>query len=86
MTWQIKFLPELEDDLACSTILFARDIERHRKFKNPGYPNGYGKPLGNLRQHLAGCQDQVQEGRSAYRIRPAKQQGPYDRHHFRPRG
>lgn len=49
MTWKIKFLPEAEEDLAELAPSVRPEILKgiRRVSQNPGYPNGYGKPLGN---------------------------------------
>ena len=58
MTWRIKFLPEAEDDLASLNRSVRPEILKgiRKVAQNPGYPNGYGKPLGNFAgSKLAGC-------------------------------
>ena len=57
MTWQIKFLPEAEDDLMSLNRSVRPEILKgiRKVAQNPGYPNGYGKPLGNFSgSNLAG--------------------------------
>lgn len=57
MTWQIKFLPEAEDDLSSLSHSVRPEILKgiRKVAQNPGYPNGYGKPLGNFSgSNLAG--------------------------------
>lgn len=56
MTWQIKFLPEAEDDLASLNQAVRPQILKgiRKVAQNPEYPGGYGKPLGNFAgSHLA---------------------------------
>ena len=50
MTWQIKFLPEAENDLASLNQSVRPEILKgiRKVAQNPGYPDGYGKPLGNF--------------------------------------
>jgi mRNA interferase RelE/StbE len=50
VTWQIRFLPEAEADLASLNPSVRPEIVKgiRKVAQNPGYPNGYGKPLGNL--------------------------------------
>lgn len=47
MTWQIMFLPEAEDDLASLNRSVQSEVLKviRKVAQNPGYPNGYGKPL-----------------------------------------
>lgn len=57
MTWQIKYLPEAEDDLAALNQAVRPQILKgiRKVAQNPGYPDGYGKPLGNFAgSNLAG--------------------------------
>ena len=57
MTWQIKFLHEAEDELASLNHSVRPEILKgiRKVAQNPGYPNGYGKPLGNFAgSNLAG--------------------------------
>ena len=57
MTWQIKYLPEAEDDLAALNQSVRPQILKgiRKVAQNPGYPDGYGKPLGNFAgSNLAG--------------------------------
>nr|DAY43802.1 MAG TPA: hypothetical protein [Caudoviricetes sp.] len=58
MTWQIKYLPEAEDDLAALNQSVRPQILKgiRKVAQNPGYPDGYGKPLGNFAaSNLARC-------------------------------
>ncbi len=50
MTWQIRFLPEAENDLASLNQSVRPEILKgiRKVAQNPGYPDGYGKPLGNF--------------------------------------
>ena len=50
MQWEIKYLPEAERDLArLNRSVIPEVVKGIRKVaQNPGYPNGYGKPLGNM--------------------------------------
>lgn len=57
MTWRIKYLPEAEEDLAALAPSVRPEILKgiRKVAQNPGYPNGYGKPLGNFAgSNLAG--------------------------------
>ena len=48
--WIIRYLPEAEKDLAkLDPSVRPAILKGIRKVaQNPGYPDGYGKPLGNL--------------------------------------
>ena len=50
MSWEIRFLPEAEDDLASLNQSVRPEILKgiRNVAQNPGYPDGYGKPLGNF--------------------------------------
>ena len=50
MSWQIQFLPEAENDLASLNKSVRPEILKgiRKVAQNPGYPDGYGKPLGNF--------------------------------------
>ena len=50
--WRIEFLPEAQDDLARLDHSVRPEVLKaiRKVSQNPGYPDGYGKPLG----HLAG--------------------------------
>lgn len=50
MNWEIRFLPEAEDDLASLNQSVRPEILKgiRKVAQNPGYPDGYGKPLGNF--------------------------------------
>lgn len=50
MSWEIRFLPEAEDDLASLNPSIRPEIFKgiRKVAQNPGYPDGYGKPLGNF--------------------------------------
>ena len=50
MNWEIRFLPEAEDDLASLNQSVRPEILKgiRKAAQNPGYPDGYGKPLGNF--------------------------------------
>lgn len=50
MNWKIQFLPEAEDDLASLNHSVRPEILKgiRKVAQNPGYPDGYGKPLGNF--------------------------------------
>lgn len=50
MTWEIRYLPEAEDDLAALNRSVRPEIVKgiRKVAQNPGYPDGYGKPLGNF--------------------------------------
>ena len=57
MTWQVKFLPEAENDLKVLDRAVLLEVLKgiQKVAQNPGYPDGYGKPLGNtVGSHLAG--------------------------------
>jgi len=48
--WRVEFLPEAQDDLSqLDQSVRPEVLKAIRKVsQNPGYPDGYGKPLGNL--------------------------------------
>ena len=48
--WRAEFLPEAQDDLSqLDQSVRPEVLKAIRKVsQNPGYPDGYGKPLGNL--------------------------------------
>ena len=50
MSWEIRFLPEAEDDLASLNQSVRPEILKgiRKVAQNPGYGGGYGKPLGNF--------------------------------------
>ena len=50
MNWEIRFLPEAEDDLASLNQSVRPEVLKgiRKGAQNPGYPDGYGKPLGNF--------------------------------------
>ena len=50
MNWEIRFLPEAEDDLASLNQSVRPEVLKgiRKVAQNPGYPDGYGKPLGNF--------------------------------------
>lgn len=50
MNWEIRFLPEAEDDLASLNQSVRPEVLKgiRKVTQNPGYPDGYGKPLGNF--------------------------------------
>ena len=50
MSWEIRFLPEAEDDLASLNQSVRPEILKgiRKVAQNPDYPDGYGKPLGNF--------------------------------------
>ena len=50
MNWEIRFLPEAEDDFASLNQSVRPEILKgiRKVAQNPGYPDGYGKPLGNF--------------------------------------
>ena len=50
MNWEIRFLPEAEDDLASLIQSDRPEVLRgiRKVGQNPGYPDGYGKPLGKF--------------------------------------
>ena len=50
MSWEIRFLPEAEDDLAFLNQSVRPEILKgiRKVAQNPGYPDGYGKPLVNF--------------------------------------
>ena len=57
MSWHIKYLPEAEDDLLSLDGGVREEVVKgiRKVSKNPDYPNGYGKPLGNFSgSNLAG--------------------------------
>ena len=57
MSWQNKYLPEAEEDLAALNPSVRPEILKgiRKVAQNPGYPDGYGKPLGNFAgSNLAG--------------------------------
>ena len=49
MSWTRLYLPEALEDLKRLDKAVRLDVLRciERVSQNPGYPNGYGKPLGN---------------------------------------
>ena len=50
MNWAVQFLPEAEDDLASLNQSVRPEILKgiRKVAQNPGYPDGYGKTLGNF--------------------------------------
>lgn len=50
MKWHVELLPEAQEDFL--NLDHARQVEVakgiQRVSRNPGYPDGYGKPLGNI--------------------------------------
>lgn len=57
MSWDVVLLPEARDDLKRLVPSVRAQISKGilRVSRNPSYPNGYGKPLGNLAESdLAG--------------------------------
>ena len=50
MNWEIRFLPEAEDDLASLNQSVRPEVLKgiRKVAQHPGYPDGYGKPLGNF--------------------------------------
>ena len=50
MNWEIRFLPEAEDDLASLNQSVRPEVLKgiRKVAQNPAYPYGYGKPLGNF--------------------------------------
>ena len=50
MNWEIRFLPEAEDDLASLNQSVRPEVLKgiRKVAQNPGYPDGHGKPLGNF--------------------------------------
>ncbi len=50
MNWQVQFLPEAEEDLSALNSTVRPEILKgiRKVAQNPGYPDGYGKPLGNF--------------------------------------
>ena len=50
MQWEVKYLPEAERDLSRLNQSVVPEIVKgiRKVAQNPGYPNGYGKPLGNI--------------------------------------
>ena len=50
MNWEIRFLPEAEDDLASLNQSVRPEVLKgiRKVAQNPGDPDGYGKPLGNF--------------------------------------
>lgn len=50
MNWEIRFLPEAEDDLASLNQSVRPEVLKgiRKVAQNPAYPDGYGKPLGNF--------------------------------------
>ena len=50
MNWEIRFLPEAEDDLASLNQSVRPEVLKgiRKVAQNPTYPDGYGKPLGNF--------------------------------------
>ena len=50
MNWEIRFLPEAEDDLASLNQSVRPEVLKgiRKVAQNPGYPDVYGKPLGNF--------------------------------------
>jgi len=49
MSWEREYLPEAEEDLRKLDQSVQKEVLRgvRKVSQNPGYPNGYGKPLGN---------------------------------------
>ena len=48
--WNIRYLPEAEQELAYLNRSIQPEILKgiRKVSQNPGYPDGYGKPLGNI--------------------------------------
>ncbi len=48
--WNIRYLPEAEQELAHLNRSIQPEILKgiRKVSQNPGYPDGYGKPLGNI--------------------------------------
>ena len=90
MNWEIRFLPEAEDDLASLNQSVRPEVLKgiRKVAQNPGYPDGYGKPLGNFAgSKLAGLY-KIKFKKAGLRVVYALQrvEGKDDRrHHFRPR-
>ncbi len=49
MSWQIQYLSEIEKDMRVLDKAIREEVVKtiRRVSKNPGYPDGYGKPLRN---------------------------------------
>ncbi len=49
MNWVIKYMPEAQEDLRNLIQSIRPQILKgiQKVSRNPGYPDGYGKPLGN---------------------------------------
>jgi mRNA interferase RelE/StbE len=49
MSWRIQYLPETEKDMRGLDKAVREEVVKtiRRVSKNPGYPDGYGKPLSN---------------------------------------
>lgn len=50
MSWQVVLLPEAQDDFNKLDNSVKPEITSglQKVSRNPGYPDGYGKPLGNV--------------------------------------
>lgn len=48
--WILRYLPEAKRELECLNRSIQPEILKgiRKAAQNPGYPDGYGKPLGNI--------------------------------------